>query len=61
MPAGAVTVSDVDEVTDNAVPATVPNFTPVTPVKPVPVTVTTVPPAAGPDTGATVVTVGAAR
>ena len=58
--AGAVIVSEVEEVTDNAVPATVPNFTPVTPMKPVPVTVTTVPPANFPAAGDTAVTVGAA-
>jgi hypothetical protein len=58
--AGEVTVSDVVELTVTAVPATVPNFTPVTPVKLVPVTVTEVPPAVDPDEGLTAVTVGAA-
>ncbi len=50
--AGEVTVIEVDELTTTPVPATVPNFTPVTPVKPVPVMVTGVPPAVGPGVGA---------
>ena len=41
------------------VAATVPNFTAVTLVKPVPVTVTDVPPATGPEPGLTELTVGA--
>ena len=58
--AGEETVSDVAELRVTPVPATVPNFTAVTPVKLVPVTVTVVPPEVGPDEGLTTVTVGAA-
>ena len=57
-PAGVVTLMLVGLVTENAVPATPPNVTPVAPVSPVPVTVTGVPPAAGPVLGLTPVTVG---
>ncbi len=57
--AGEVTVIEVVELTTTPVPATVPNFTPVTPVKPVPVIVTVVPPAVDPVLGLTPVTVGA--
>ena len=49
---------DVDELTTRPVPATVPNFTTVAPVKPVPVTLTVVPPAVIPEVGLTPVTVG---
>ena len=57
-PAGAVTVIWVADTTTTEVPATVPNLTEVAPVKFAPVRVTEVPPAAGPDAGLTVVTVG---
>ncbi len=56
--AGEVMVMDVEEFTTRPVPATVPNFTAVAPVKPVPVTVTVVPPAVEPEVGLTPVTVG---
>ena len=49
--AGEVTVIEVAEFTTTPVPATVPNFTPVTPLKPVPVSVTVVPPAVDPEVG----------
>ncbi len=45
--------------TTTPVPATVPNFTAVTAVKLVPVTVTEVPPPVEPELGLTLVTVGA--
>jgi hypothetical protein len=57
-PAGALAVSEVAELTLNEVAATEPNLTAVAPVKPVPVTVTEVPPAVGPEDGLTEVTVG---
>ncbi len=58
--AGEVTVSEVPaQFTTTLVPATVPNFTAVTPVKLVPLTVTEVPPAVDPEVGLTPVTVGA--
>ncbi len=56
--AGDVMVMEVEELTTRPVPATVPNFTTVAPVKPVPVTVTVVPPAVEPEVGLTPVTVG---
>src|SRR6202790_3412188 len=56
--AGEMMVMDVAELTTRPVPAVVPNFTTVAPVKPVPVTVTLVPPAVGPVFGLTPVTVG---
>jgi hypothetical protein len=60
-PDGAVTVSEVELTTLMEVPGfAVPKSTAVAPVKPVPVTVTEVPPAAGPLAGLTPVTVGAA-
>jgi hypothetical protein len=46
--AGEVTVIDVLEFTTRLDPAVAPKFTAVAPVKPLPVTVTEVPPAAGP-------------
>ncbi len=46
--AGEVTVIEVVELTTTPVPATVPNFTPVTPLKPVPVMVTACPPPSTP-------------
>ncbi len=57
--AGEVTVIEVVELTTTPVPATVPNFTPVTPLKPVPVMVTLVPPAVDPEVTLRPVTVGA--
>ncbi len=57
--AGEVTVIEVVEFTTTPVPATVPNFTPVTPLKPVPVMVTLVPPAVDPEVTLRPVTVGA--
>ena len=56
--AGAVTASLVDDWTVSAVPATPPKVTEVAPVKPVPVTVTRVPPGAEPPPGVRAVTVG---
>ena len=56
--AGEVTVNDVSDKTVTDEPATFPNNTDVAPVKPVPETVTTVPPAEGPDEGETPVTAG---
>jgi len=58
LPAGAVTVMEVDELTTRPVPATVPNFTAEAPVNPVPVRVTKVPPPGTPAVGLTAVTVG---
>src|ERR1700676_5360511 len=46
---------EVEELTTRPVPAVVPNFTTVAPVKPVPVTVTGVPPVIGPEVGFTTV------
>ena len=60
LPAGAVAVMEVAELTVNPVAAVVPKLTPVAPVKLVPVMVTVVPPVAGPVAGLTDVTVGAA-
>ena len=48
----------MEELTTRPVPAVVPNLTTVAPVKPVPVTVTEVPPAVDPVLGLTPVTVG---
>jgi hypothetical protein len=56
--AGEVMEIEVEELTTRPVPGVVPNFTTVAPVKPVPVTVTGVPPVVGPDVGLTAVTVG---
>jgi hypothetical protein len=59
-PEGALTVSEVELTTLMEVPGFAdPKSTAVAPVKPVPVTVTEVPPAAGPLLGLTPVTVGA--
>ena len=58
MPAGAVAVIEVAQLTVTPVAAVVPNFTAVTPVKLVPVMVTEVPPPVGPRVGLTPVTVG---
>jgi hypothetical protein len=57
-PAGAVAVIWVSELTVTLVAAVAPNLTDVAPVKPVPVIVTTVPPAAGPEVGLMPVTLG---
>ena len=59
-PAGSTTVSWVELFTVTEVPAEEPKSTAVTVAKLVPVTVTMVPPLAGPEVGATLVTVGAA-
>ena len=58
VPAGSFTVSCVGLTTVTEVPGVVPKSTAVTVVKLEPVTVTVVPPAAGPVVGATLVTVG---
>jgi hypothetical protein len=58
VPDGEVMVSEVSDETVMLVPAFAPNFTPVADPKPVPVTVTTVPPLALPLLGLTMVTVG---
>ena len=61
VPGGEVTVSEVALVTSIEVPGfDAPKSTAVAPVKPVPVTVTEVPPAVGPPEGLTAVTVGGA-
>ena len=59
-PAGEVAVICVAELTVKLVAAVAPNLTAVAPVKLVPVMTTLVPPAVGPDVGASPVTVGAA-
>jgi hypothetical protein len=59
VPAGEVAVIDVGLLTTTPVAALAPKWTAVAPVNPVPVMVTVVPPAAGPDVGLTAVTVGA--
>jgi hypothetical protein len=60
VPAGAVAVIDVAELTVKLVAAVAPKVTPVAPVKPLPAMVTVVPPGAGPEVGEIDVTVGAA-
>ena len=60
-PAGAVAVIVVGFTTVTFVAATVPKLTVAGLAKLVPVMVTTVPPAVGPELGLTAVTVGAAR
>ena len=60
LPAGDVAVIDVAELTVKLVALLAPNFTAVAPVNTVPVMVTDVPPAPGPDVGEIDVTVGAA-
>src|SRR5690242_467165 len=60
LPAGAVAVIDVEELTVNDVAAVLPNLTAVAPLKLVPVIATDVPPASGPAAGVTDVTAGAA-
>ena len=59
LPAGATAVIWVAELTVKLVAAVPPNVTAVVPVRFVPVMVTLVPPAAGPDVGARPVMVGA--
>ena len=56
--AGEVAVIEVAELTVTLAALVAPNFTAVVPVKLVPVIVTEVPPAAGPDAGEIDVTVG---
>ena len=56
--AGETAVISVDETTVKLVAATVPKTTLVAPVKLVPVMVTVVPPAVGPEVGEMAVTVG---
>ena len=58
VPAGAVAVIEVSELTVNEVAAVPPKLTAVAPVKFAPVIVTTVPPATGPLVGAIDVMVG---
>ena len=55
---GEVMVSEVSEVMERLVPAVPPKVTDVAVRKPVPVTVTTVPPVAFPNAGLTAVTLG---
>ena len=59
-PLGAVAVICVALLTVNPLAAVVPKFTAVAPVKPVPVSITVVPPDVGPLVGAIEVTDGAA-
>jgi hypothetical protein len=59
-PAGEIAVIDVDEFTVNAAPFA-PNRTAVAPMNPVPVTVTLVAPASGPEDGLIAVTAGVAK
>lgn len=58
VPAGAVAVIDVSEISENVVALTVPKSTAVAPVRPVPVMVTLVPPSTGPEDGLIAVTTG---
>ena len=58
-PAAVTAVICVAELTTKLAALVPPNWTAVAPVKPVPVMTTLVPPAAGPDVGASPVTVGA--
>ena len=58
VPAGLVAVIEVEELTVIAVPALAPNVTVELAVKSVPVMVTAVPPASGPESGLMAVTVG---
>jgi hypothetical protein len=59
-PAGLTAVIEVAEFTVKLVAAVTPNCTAVAPMKPVPATVTLLPPAVGPLVGLMPVTVGAA-
>ena len=58
VPAGEVAVIEVAEFTVKPVAGVAPKLTAVAPVKPVPVMVTEVPPATGPDVGEIEVTTG---
>ena len=58
VPAGEVAVIDVGELTTTPVALTTPNLTVVAPVRLVPVIITVVPPAVGPEFGETPVTAG---
>ena len=58
VPAGEMAVTEVALLTTTPVAAAVPNLTPVAPVRLVPVMVTEVPPACGPEVGLIEVTVG---
>ena len=58
VPAGLVASSWVDETTVTALAGVPPKLTPESPTKPVPVTVTEVPPLSGPASGLMAVTVG---
>ena len=60
VPAGAVALIEVAELTVKPVAGVAPKLTAVAPVNPVPVMVTEVPPAPGPDVGEIEVTAGAA-
>ena len=60
LPAGSTAVICVPETTAKLLAAVEPNFTPLAAVKLVPVIVTVVPPAVGPEVGLIDVTVGAA-
>jgi hypothetical protein len=60
VPAGAVAVIEVAELTVKPVAGVAPNVTAVAPAKLVPVMVTVVPPAVGPEVGEIEVIVGAA-
>jgi hypothetical protein len=59
--AGAVAVTRPSALTVNELAAAAPKYTPVAPVKPLPVIVTTAPPAVPPVAGLTAVTVGVAE
>jgi hypothetical protein len=58
VPAGAVAAIVVDDVTVNDAAAVAPTLTAVTPAKPLPVMVTTVPPRLGPAVGLRPATLG---
>jgi hypothetical protein len=60
VPAGLVAVIEVALFTVYEAAAVLPNFTPLAPVKPVPVIVTEVPPAIGPAAGEMLVMTGSA-
>jgi hypothetical protein len=58
VPAGETAVIELAELTVKLVALVAPNLTAVAPVKPLPLTVTVVPPACGPALGLTPLTVG---
>jgi hypothetical protein len=60
VPAGDLAVIDVEELTVKLLAAVAPKVTAVAPENPVPVIVTDVPPAPGPDVGETAATAGGA-